>query len=105
MNPFTFHIGVDTHLSLSLLFISYTGAMTKDARARQGCRLWLARLTPPIITMKWGEAESLPIFYWTNQLTGVPRCKYTIIFTLNPFMFYVGVDTHLPLFLIYLTQV
>ena len=34
MNPFTFHIGVDTHLLLSLLFISYTGAMTKDARAQ-----------------------------------------------------------------------
>ena len=70
--------------------------MTKDARARQGRRLWLARLTPPIITTNRGDAEALPIIYWTNQLTGAPRCKYTVIFTLNPFMFYVGVDTHLP---------
>ena len=96
MNPFTFHIGVDTHLLLSLLFISYTGAMTKDARARQGHRLWLARLTPPIITPKQGDAEALPILYWTNQLMGKPRCKITIICTLNPFMFYVGIDTHSP---------
>jgi hypothetical protein len=70
MNPFTFHIGVDTHLPLSLLFIPYTGAMTKDARARQGHRLLLARLTPPIIMMKQGDAGSAADFLLEESIDG-----------------------------------
>ncbi len=71
------HVAADTHLSLSSLFISNTGTMTEDARARQGRRLWLARLKPPpIITMKREDAEALPIFYWANKLTEAQRCKY-----------------------------
>jgi len=71
------HVAADTHLSLSSLFISNTGTMTEDARARQGRRLWLARLKPPpIITMKREDAEALPIFYWwANQM---PRAHYWV---------------------------
>ena len=51
--------------------------MTNDARARLGLMLWSAMLTlHPKITMNWEDAEALPIFYWTNKLTGAQRCKY-----------------------------